>query len=296
MAMKPAFNPSTGSILDLNGMFVGKIIYIYGRSHKKDDASFAVNLLCGTGGSEIALHVNPRFAGKGVVVRNSRKSGVGWEKEEREPLDKFPFSKPGSPFGIWIICHPDAYEIRCNRYKSYATFKHRMALNSVTHVQVTQDCDVSLVCTGIKGLEIPIQILEKPSVTLNFNVPVFNIREHSITFAGKPTSSEGRFSVDFVGGDNIHLHFNPRMNEQQIVRNSKDDGGWAQEERDLATPFPFYQGVPFQVKISVVKKGFDVKINGSHAFLFKKRLRSLKRIRRISVNGDVELERVTFSG
>ncbi|XP_039255941.2 galectin-9-like [Styela clava] len=291
MAMKPAFNPETGSVLDINGMFVGKTIHVYGKSHEDDNGRIAVNLLCGPDADDqIALHINPRFEQQ-TVVRNTRDSS-GWGGEERDK--EFPFKKPGRQFAIWIVCREEHFEIFINRYKLFATYKHRIPLKLITHVQVAQNCDISLVCSGIKGLDVPVQVFDEPSAPLNIEVPFFNIRNHSVTIYGKPNDSDGRFTVDFCQGDKIHFHFNPRLSEGEIVRNTKD-GGWGSEERQLEFPFPFVKDVPFVAKITARKHGFDVEINGCSAFTYAKRIRSLKAIRNIGVHGDAEIMKVVIS-
>lgn len=54
-----------------------------------------------------------------------------------------------------------------------------------------------------------------------------------------------RFHVDFIKGSDVVFHFNPRFNENTIVRNSNLRGCWGPEERE--GPFPFVQGRRFEV-------------------------------------------------
>lgn len=46
-------------------------------------------------------------------------------------------------------------------------------------------------------------------------------------------------------GPDVVFHFNPRFNEQTIVRNSNLGGYWGPEEREGG--FPFVQGRRFEV-------------------------------------------------
>ncbi|XP_039263247.2 32 kDa beta-galactoside-binding lectin-like isoform X1 [Styela clava] len=272
-------------------MFVGKTIYVYGESHKDDKGRIAVNLLCGPDeDDQIALHVNPRFDQKTVVI-NTRDS-QGWGKEERDK--KFSLKKPGKPFAIWIVCLKEHFEIFINRNEVFATYKHRIPLKLITHVQVEQNCDIKLICSGIEGQNVPVGVLDGHAVPLDIDVPFFNIRSHSFTIYGKPTNSDSRFDVNLRQGDKIHFHYSPRLNEREIVRNTLDKK-WETEERDLDFPFLFAKDVPFTVKIIVEKHGFDVDINGIAAFTYNKRIGPLKDIRNISVNGDVELIKMVIS-
>lgn len=55
-----------------------------------------------------------------------------------------------------------------------------------------------------------------------------------------------RFQVDFIKGQDVVFHFNPRFYEQTIVRNSNLGGSWGPEEREGG--FPFVEGRRFEVK------------------------------------------------
>ena len=59
-----------------------------------------------------------------------------------------------------------------------------------------------------------------------------------------------RFTVNFLRGNDIAFHINPRFSEgakQVVVRNHKLGERWGAEERDLKGPFPFALGSPFEV-------------------------------------------------
>ena len=45
----------------------------------------------------------------------------------------------------------------------------------------------------------------------------------------------------------IFLHFNPRFNENAVVRNTRFQNAWGPEERALPGAFPFTPNQPFQV-------------------------------------------------
>lgn len=52
--------------------------------------------------------------------------------------------------------------------------------------------------------------------------------------------------------DDIFMHFDARINNGVIVRNTKLGGGWQHEERDLSIPFPFLIGVPTTVSAVLI--------------------------------------------
>lgn len=56
--------------------------------------------------------------------------------------------------------------------------------------------------------------------------------------------------MNFLRGNDIALHINPRFNEggkQVLVRNHRQGERWGKEERTIQGPFPFAPGQPFEV-------------------------------------------------
>lgn len=68
------------------------------------------------------------------------------------------------------------------------------------------------------------------------------------------------FSLNFQcdpSGDEIAYHFNPRHDEEAVVRNSKIGGDWGDEERDIPH-FPFHPGNFFDMFCVATNEGFTV--------------------------------------
>lgn len=62
--------------------------------------------------------------------------------------------------------------------------------------------------------------------------------------------------MNFLRGNDIAFHINPRFNEggkQVVVRNHKVGERWGTEERDLKGPFPFALGSPFEVSLIMLR-------------------------------------------
>lgn len=67
----------------------------------------------------------------------------------------------------------------------------------------------------------------------------------------------------------IALHFNPRFQEEQVIRNAKSKGVWGPEDRRGA--FPFSKGQPFVLEIRSINIGFSISVDSKHFTNFASR-------------------------
>ena len=75
----------------------------------------------------------------------------------------------------------------------------------------------------------------------------------------------GRFHFDICSGDNpddIVFHFNPRFNEDCVVRNSRMGGDWGGEERE--GKMPFSKGKKFLITVICQSNCFLVLVDNQH--------------------------------
>uniref|UniRef100_A0A3B4U180 Galectin n=1 Tax=Seriola dumerili TaxID=41447 RepID=A0A3B4U180_SERDU len=115
--------------------------------------------------------------------------------------------------------------------------------------------------------------------------------------APAPAPALGQFTVNFLRGNDIAFHINPRFSEggkQVVVRNHKLGERWGPEERDLKGPFPFAPGSPFEMKILCTHEAFRVAVNNLPLFEFRHRVRELNQIDRINILHDVVLTYVNL--
>ena len=89
---------------------------------------------------------------------------------------------------------------------------------------------------------------------------------HGITASGGAGMVINIFNQDGT----IALHFNPRFNENCIVRNSCIGGGWGSEERHGGLPFAPNQ--PYVAAITCQQQGYEIAINGRHFTQFNHRV------------------------
>ncbi|XP_004370942.1 galectin-3 [Trichechus manatus latirostris] len=111
-----------------------------------------------------------------------------------------------------------------------------------------------------------------------------------ITILGTVKPNANRIALDFMRGNDIAFHFNPRFNENNrrvIVCNTKQDNVWGREERQNA--FPFESGKPFRIQVLAEADHFKVAVNDAHLLQYNHRMRNLGEIRKLAISGDIIL-------
>jgi len=103
-----------------------------------------------------------------------------------------------------------------------------------------------------------------------------------------------RFSVNFILNNpdkDIALHFNPRLPQNYVVRNSKSKGRWAKEEVASSVPFELQRGCDFLLHCLVTEENYLIAINGKHFASYGHRFPYTK-VKGIEVRdiADVEVE------
>lgn len=204
---------------------------------------FFINL---KSGEEIPLHFNPRRA-EGEVVMNNYSSSDEWGEELREPLPES--FTDFVPFEVKIKVRKDKFKIYINE-RSYAKFYVRQEIDHVYGINVGGDADFYQVKL-LRRMEPP-YIEELPSA-MDYG--------RWLHITGAVIKHQERFHVELKSGDNVALHFNPRIPDQVVVRNSFLDGEWGEEDREN-TYFPFEESEPFEIFISSQPDAYKIYING----------------------------------
>uniref|UniRef100_A0A3Q2CX60 Galectin n=1 Tax=Cyprinodon variegatus TaxID=28743 RepID=A0A3Q2CX60_CYPVA len=101
-----------------------------------------------------------------------------------------------------------------------------------------------------------------------------------------------RFYVNLRHLHGIALHYNPRLCENTVVRNSLLDGQWGTEERGGA--MPFQKGQPFTLTIICKECSFRILVNEMFAHCFTHRFFPLHNINILEIDGDIQLTSVSF--
>ncbi|KAG5671176.1 hypothetical protein PVAND_001387 [Polypedilum vanderplanki] len=101
-----------------------------------------------------------------------------------------------------------------------------------------------------------------------------------------------RFSINFLAVSNkqdVALHFNPRLPQNYIVRNSKINGHWGSEEThsQFSSRYDLLRGHRFQVEFLITESEFIIAINNRLFGVFEHRI-NYKKLNAIEVKGDVK--------
>ena len=103
-----------------------------------------------------------------------------------------------------------------------------------------------------------------------------------------------RFALNLNGRDTTIFHFNPRMPDKAVVRNSRDSkGDWGEEERDGV--FPFQPGLAYSIQISCTDSQIVTTVSAKHKFIFHYKHRfPPKYITHFTAVGDISIVGVRY--
>ncbi|XP_026780403.3 galectin-9 isoform X1 [Pangasianodon hypophthalmus] len=300
---QPFYNPQipfTGSIQ--GGLRDGKSITISGRVLPGANR-FHVNLQCGSSpDANIALHINPRYdSSSGYIVTNTKQNNY-WGTEERIYQALFP---TGTPFNLQILVTSHSYKLSVNGIH-IMDYKHRIPFNMVDTIVVDGMVEVNIIgfqdAVGI----VPAQAGFQPQFAYppGYGVPAFPApASYSVPYKtiiigglqpGKNISIQGvvnpqasRFAINLRHRSGIAFHYNPRFDENLVVRNTQTIEQWGTEERSGG--MPFHRGQNFQIIISCNPYHYNVFVNGKQVHTYNHRFTRLNEIDVLEVSGDMSL-------
>ncbi|XP_045548294.1 galectin-9 isoform X3 [Salmo salar] len=306
---QPFFNPRvpfTGCIQ--GALHEGMTITVTGRV-LPGAQRFHVNLQCGSRGNpDIALHFNPRYDSfLDVVICNTMQHSK-WGSEERE---YFATMTRGANFTLMFLVNRDSYSIFVNGVL-FMEYLHRLSFSRVDTISVNGGVEVQSIAfsnpavtspppqPGYPGHphSAPPPYTAQPPYTPkpSFVVPYKNIMAgglypgRNITIQGVVNHNADKFCINLRFNSGVAFHFNPRFNENVVVRNSLLKEQWGQEERTGG--MPFYRGQPFTVIIMCDTQCYKVMVNGALMFSYNHRHFLFQQIDILEVEGDMSLSAV----
>ncbi|CAH2222965.1 galectin-9 isoform X1 [Pelobates cultripes] len=321
MSHGPIYNPPVPFTTPFPyGLNDGTLVVISGNVTHSGDR-FAVNLQCGHGGKDdIAFHFNPRFEGGIVVCNTMEHQNWGSEENKRE----MPFHR-GQPFEIRILVSHHSYMVSVNR-NHFVEYKHRIPIHRVNTLNINGSVALTSVDIQAQGAGFlsqmnnpafapqpgfapqqfpggpafnPGQFPGAPMQFANFAIPyttnIFGgfFPSKTIVINGTVSVHPKRFHINLKFKDGTALHFNPRFDENTIVRNSRLNNSWGKEERQLSGHgMCFAPGQSFVIQIICEPHAFKVNVNGHHVCDFNHRVHNLQQIDTLEIDGDVTLQHV----
>ncbi|KAM9318535.1 galectin-4-like isoform 2-T2 [Pholidichthys leucotaenia] len=120
----------------------------------------------------------------------------------------------------------------------------------------------------------------------------------TVKIGGKVKRGAQRFHINFSDGHgnkaqrNIAFHFNPRIKDDAVVRNTKVGGCWGKEERECFFS-PFKEGEKFDISICCKDKKFEVYVNKKPLCDYNYRC-NINEVENLEIEGDVELYVISF--
>ncbi|KAM9456258.1 galectin-9-like [Clarias gariepinus] len=323
-SQRPYLNPKLpfrGSIQ--GGLLEGKTITITGRVLAGAER-FYVNLQCGTNASsDIALHFNPRYAGNsGHVVCNTLQNSC-WGSEQQSKLNQLP---RGSDFTLTFLVNRDSYSVIVNG-AHFLDFLHRLPASRVNVVSVDGGVEIMSIsfqnpaslrvvkprftrvvqATNTFSCVSPVKatntfscVSATPppySPSLAYVLPYKTILQGGlypgrvITVNGFVNHNADRFCINLSCTSGIAFHFNPRFNDNVVVRNSLMNGCWGHEEKSGG--LPFYRGQQFTVSITCDTQCYRISVNGIQMFTYNHRYFLLQQIDILEVDGNISVSSVT---
>lgn len=265
-----------------HGLVPGKQIFISGHvKHHADRLQF--NFM---GRSGYIFHINPRFS-ENCIVRNTESYG-NWGNEERHgPL----FFHLGQYFEMIISVEEHRYRVAINGTHAF-DYNHRSPMQEADRLDIVGELDIQRIV--FSGGHSP-RVNETFNPTVPFSVPI----------AGGPTPGKlieingfiphgaNRFWVNLQDGPsslppNINLHFNPRFDQNTIVRTNRQWGNYGNEERGV---LPLTRGQNFNLLILIEPHEFKAAVNGVHYCSFAHR-NQLHEANHIEISGDVQIHSI----
>lgn len=187
---------------------------------------------------------------------------------------------PGDEFDIRVRSHDKYFEIFIE-HKLMAKFAYYVPISNITHIYINGDVELYTVSWEGKFYQIPYAA----DIPGNF----FPGRKLYVSALTKKRAKQ--FTVDFYSGTDIAFRFNPRIVEKKIVRNTRCEDHWGDEEKDSEVSFPFKKNRTFDLLVYCEENRFVFYVDDCLIGTYTHRM-APRGIDKLGIDGDIELQGV----
>ena len=136
-----------------------------------------------------------------------------------------------------------------------------------------------------------------PHVPFSTHIPGGMFPNKIIAIKAHLPYDTSRFMINLQTGpsehDDIVFHFNGRMDQKTIVRNTRRGGVWESEERDLPHGFGLRHGDDIEIMIKACFDHFAMTVDGAPLTKYSYRMPVTSAVS-LRVEGDIHIRHVKF--
>ncbi|XP_016416474.1 32 kDa beta-galactoside-binding lectin-like [Sinocyclocheilus rhinocerous] len=218
-----------------------------------------------------ALCISPHFENDHPHIVYKTFQNDSWDSDQ--PTSKSPLLQ-GQLFTIKILVTTQAYKISANG-EDLMVYNHRIPFTQMNTILV-------------EGMELDF-IGHLNLVVASYKKEVVDGLKPGkiIVIYGIANADCKRMEINLRHRYGIAFHYLCRFEENAVVRNTWQNGGWGTEEK--SQDIPFKNGEFFEIKITCKAEQYDVSVNGQQAHTYKHCFTKLEDIDVIEVCGGLQL-------
>ncbi|VDN58110.1 unnamed protein product [Dracunculus medinensis] len=187
---------------------------------------------------------------------------------------------PGDEFDIRIRSHDKHFEIFIE-HKLMAKFTYYIPITHISHIYINGDVELYSVSWEGKYYQIPYAA----------DIPANFYPGRKLYISALTRKRAKQFTVDFHCGSDIAFRFNPRIVEKKIIRNTRCDDRWGNEEKSSEAAFPFRRKRTFDLLFYCEENRFVYYVDDCLIGTYNHRL-GPRDIDKLSIDGDIDLQGV----
>uniref|UniRef100_A0A673J734 Galectin n=1 Tax=Sinocyclocheilus rhinocerous TaxID=307959 RepID=A0A673J734_9TELE len=260
---------NTEGITITGGLKEGKTVIIIGRISSNANTS-NINLKDGSHpAARTALCISPHFENDHPHIVYKTFQNDSWDSDQ--PTSKSPLLQ-GQLFTIKILVTTQAYKISANG-EDLMVYNHRIPFTQMNTILV-------------EGMEL--DFIGHLNLVASYKKEVVDGLKPGkiIVIYGIANADCKRMEINLRHRYGIAFHYLCRFEENAVVRNTWQNGGWGTEEK--SQDIPFKNGEFFEIKITCKAEQYDVSVNGQQAHTYKHCFTKLEDIDVIEVCGGLQ--------